>query len=129
MLTFKRKFRRLKVNTKMSSPTPEGREGEWKYGYIHSYHRHLKEVRGQPHAQPTYPLLKSRHHTWSRKLREPDWKFSQRGKILLTGGTRTPGRLKCLTCEEYGMEGATTCLLTLYSISSRNAFAVFLFIS
>ena len=65
-------------------------EGEWKYGYTHSYHRHLTEVRVQPHAQPIYP-----RHALSTMLGEPDWTFSRIGKPLVPGGTRTPGRQKC----------------------------------
>ena len=118
-------------NTK-SFPTNARRQGgEWKYGYTHSYNRHLTELRGQPHAQTIYPRLKSRRHTLNWMLHEPDWRFSWRGKPLVNGGTRTPGRLKCWMCEEYGLEGATTCLLTLSAlcpISSRNAFPDFFFV-
>ena len=45
-------------NKKVSPQTPEGREGVWKYSYTHCYHRHLTEVRVQPHAQPIYLRLK-----------------------------------------------------------------------
>ena len=58
-------------------------------------------------------------------LTEPDCRFSWEGKSLVPDGTRTPGRQKCLMCEGYGLEGATTCLLTLSAlcpICSRNAF-------
>jgi hypothetical protein len=115
-------------NTKIFSPTPEGREGEWKYGYTHSYHRYLTEVRGQPHAQPIYPRLKSRRHTLSGMLGEPHWRFSWIGNPLVPGGTRTQGHQMCSMCEGYGLGGATTCLLTLSalcSISSRKAFSDF----
>lgn len=103
-------------NTQISSTTSEGREGEWKYGYTHSYHRHLTEVRGQPHAQPIYPRLKTPRHTLSRMLSKPDWTFSWRGKPLVPGGTRTPGRQKCLLCEDYGLEGATASVNIVCSV-------------
>jgi len=43
---------------KVSPQKPEGREGDWKYGYTHSYYRNLTEVRGQPHDQSIYSRLK-----------------------------------------------------------------------